>query len=827
MMNDDAHSTQREEIMSLPKRYDPGTAEPELQTLWQISGTYHFALTANKPIYSIDTPPATVSGQLHLGHAHSYSQTDFIARFWRMNGYNVFYPMGFDDNGLPTDRYVEKRLGITAKQVGRRAFIAKCLEVSEDTEKDFRALWQRLGLSVDWNYSYRSIDELSRRTSQQSFLDLYRKELTYRREAPTIWCPECQTALAQAELNDLERESEIVNLAFQLENGLTLPIATTRPELLPACVAVFVHPNDKRYQEHVGQRVKVPLLGFEVPILADIKADPEKGTGAVMCCTFGDVTDVEWWYKYNLPLKIIIGRNGKMTEAAGEFADLSVQEARRRIIDLLDAQGLLLGRQSVMQSVRVHERDDSPVEYIVTMQWFVRVLEFKQELLEAGEQVEWHPSNMKSRYREWVENLAWDWLISRQRYFGVPIPVWYCDSCGEILLPTEEQLPIDPTEQEPPLTCACGSTSFTPEEDVMDTWATSSMSPQIVGHWLTDKQLYERVFPMNLRPQAHEIIRTWAFYTIVKSHHHFGILPWKDIAISGWVVEGKGGGKISKSRGSSMSPMDMIAKYSADAVRYWAASTGMGKDTTINEEKIAMGHKLLTKMWNVTKFSQRFLESYQPPLELPDFTPTDRWLLSRTQRLVRRVTDLFRNYDYAAAKNETESFFWRELADNYLEMSKERLYDETNAMREGARYTLYHVLLTVMKLFAPIMPYITETLYQALFVPIEGAGSIHNSQWPIVDESLLDVTADAAGEALIEIATAVRRYKSESNISLGTELEQLQLATIDVALASILQEARADIISVTRARQLDVKENLDADLEEVKAEGNIKVGLIR
>jgi valyl-tRNA synthetase len=813
--------------VSLPKRYDPGKSEPELLALWQTSGTYHFSTEVNGPIYSIDTPPLTVSGRMHLGHSHSYSQTDFIARFWRMIGYNVFYPMGFDDNGLPTDRYVEKRLGITAKQVGRKAFIEKCMEVSEEAEEDYRAIWQRLGLSVDWRYSYRTIDDLSRRTSQLSFLDLYHKGLAYRREAPTIWCPECQTAVAQAELNDLERESEFVTLAFRLENGNTFPIATTRPELLPACVAVFVHPNDKRFQELVGKRLTVPLLGFEVPILADVKAEPEKGTGAVMCCTFGDVTDVEWWYKYNLPLRTIIGLDGKMTAAAGEFVGLNVEEARRRIIDLLDAQGLLLGRQSVMQSVRVHERDDTPVEYIVTLQWFVRVLDFKKELLEAGEQVAWHPAHMKSRYWEWVENLGWDWCISRQRYFGVPIPVWYCDACGKILLADEEQLPVDPTDQQPPEACDCGSTSFTPEEDVMDTWATSSMSPQIVGRWLTDKQLYGKIFPMNLRPQAHEIIRTWAFYTIVKSHHHFGVLPWKDIAISGWVVEGKGGGKISKSRGVSMSPMEMIAKYSADAVRYWAASTSLGKDTTVSEEKIAMGSKLVTKLWNVAKFSQRFLESYQPPATLPDFTPTDRWLLSRTQWLILRVTELFRSYDYAAARSETESFFWRELADNYLEMSKERLYDETHEMREGARYTLYYVLLTVMKLFAPILPYITETLYQALFVPIVGEGSIHTCRWPIANESLLSETADAAGEALIEIATAVRRYKSESNISLGTGLKRLQLATSDATIARMLQEARADILSVTRARQVEVKESLDADLIEMKTEGEIKVGLVR
>jgi len=813
--------------VSLPKRYDAHTAEPELQAFWQKSGIYHFSTEASGQVYSIDTPPLTVSGNAHLGHANSYSHPDFIARFWRMNGYNVFYPMGYDDNGLPTERLVEKRLGITAPQVGRRVFIQKCLEVSEEFEKDYRALWQRLGLSIDWRYSYRTIDDLSRRTAQFSFLDLYRKGLAYRREAPAIWCPVCRTSIAQAELNDLERESEFVTLAFRLENGETLPIATTRPELLPACVAVFVHPNDARYQELIGQHVTVPLFGFEVPVLADVKADPEKGTGAVMCCTFGDVTDVEWWYKYKLPLKIAIAPDGTMTSLAGEFAGLSVEEARRRIIEVLDAHGLLLGRQTIIQSVRVHERDDTPVEYIMTRQWFIRVLDFKQELLAAGERITWYPAHMAGRYREWVENLAWDWSISRQRYFGVPFPVWYCDACGKIILASEEQLPVDPIEQNPPETCDCGGTSFTPDEDVMDTWATSSMTPQIVGRWLTDKQLYERVFPMTLRPQAHEIIRTWAFYTIVKSYHHFGILPWKIIAISGWVMSA-GGAKISKSRGGGpMPPMEMIEKYSADAVRYWAASTSLGKDSVISEEKIALGGKLVTKLWNVAKFSQRFLENYQPPAELPGFTPTDRWMLSRAQRLIQRVTELFRSYDYAAAKSETESFFWRDLADNYLEMSKERLYDETHELREGARYTLYHVLLTTIKLFAPILPYITEQTYQSLFAPIEGEGSIHNARWPIADTSLLSDTADAAGEALIEVATAVRRYKSESNISLGAELKRLQLATTELSTADMLQAARADIMSVTRARQIEVTESLAADLETIKAGGAIRVALAR
>ncbi|HEV2457220.1 MAG TPA: valine--tRNA ligase, partial [Ktedonobacterales bacterium] len=507
--------------MSLPKHYDPQTIEPQMQALWRERGIYDFAADGERPVYAIDTPPPTVSGNLHLGHVYSYSHTDFLARFWRMNGYDVFYPMGFDDNGLPTEKLVEKWRGITAPQVGRAEFIRQCLEVSEQAEQDYRALWQRLGLSIDWRYTYRTIDEQARRTSQWSFIDLYRKGLAYRQDAPAIWCPECQTAIAQAELTDIERTSTFYTLAFTLADGSTLPIATTRPELLPACVAVFVHPDDTRYAGLIGQQVTTPL-GDKVPLLADAKADPAKGTGAVMCCTFGDTTDIEWWREYKLPLKIIIGRDGRLTEAAGPYAGLTPGEARRRIVADLEARGLVLGREQITQTVRAHERDDVPVEYIVTPQWFVRALDYKAELIAAGERIAWHPEHMGARYREWVENLKWDWGVSRQRYFGVPFPLWYCVACGEVLLADEDALPVDPTETAPGRACICGSTSFTPERDVMDTWATSSMSPQIVGRFLSEPALYARVFPFVLRPQAHEIIRTWAFYTILKSLHHFG-----------------------------------------------------------------------------------------------------------------------------------------------------------------------------------------------------------------------------------------------------------------------------------------------------------------
>ncbi len=837
--------------MSLPKRYQPQTTEPQLQALWQKAGIYHFAPEAAGPVYSIDTPPPTVSGQLHLGHAYSYSQTDFMARFWRMNGYNVFYPMGYDDNGLPTERLVERRLGIRAAKVGRQAFIEKCLEVSIEAERDYQALWQRLGLSIDWRYAYRTIDEHSRRTAQLSFIDLYRKGLAYRQKAPAIWCPECRTAIAEAELNDLERETVFYTLAFTLESGETLPIATTRPELLPACVAVFVHPNDERFRPLAGQHVTVPLLGQRVPVLEDAGADPKKGTGAVMCCTFGDAADVQWWHTHHLPLVEAIDRTGRMTQAAGDLAGLPTHEARQRIIQALDERGMLLDQRPTLHSVRVHERCDTPVEHIVTQQWFVRVLDFKHELLEAGDGIIWHPPHMQARYRDWIEGLKWDWCISRQRYFGVTFPVWTCRNCGEIILADEAQLPVDPFEHRPGTPCPkCGGISCTPEQDVMDTWATSSLSPQIVGKWLEDPKLYSRVFPFSLRPQAHEIIRTWAFYTLTQSQHHFGALPWKEVAISGWGLAPEGAGKISKSRGGGpIAPMAMIEKYSADAVRYWAASTSFGKDSVISEDKIQAGAKLVTKLWNVAQFSQRFLahgfptdvqpetamsrQEYLPIMNKPPaLSLADRWILSRTQRLVRRVTDLFRDYEYATAKSETEAFFWKDLADNYLEMAKLRLYEGTPKEAEGARWTLYHVLLTVLKLLAPILPYVTEEIYRHLFAPLEAGlvpapteASIHLTRWPMPDEVLEDEWIESVGEALIQAVTAVRRYKTEHNLALSAELAQLQLATPDAKLAETLHGGLADIKSITRAKQIGIGAQPDAGLQTIKTEGVITVAL--
>ena len=822
----------------LPKRYNPRTREPEWRDRWREQGTHRFQPDSSKRLFTIDTPPPTVSGNLHLGHVYSYSQTDFLARYRRMCGDNVYYPMGFDDNGLPTERLVERQLGIRAQEIGRERFIQICLEESDKAEEEYEALWRRLGLSIDWDYTYQSIGETARRISQWSFLDLLQKGLVYRKLAPTLWCPTCQTAIAQADVGELTRDSEYVTLAFRLPGGQTLPIATTRPELLPACVAIFVHPDDERFRHLIGQEAHLPYFDRPVPILADAAADPDKGTGAVMCCTFGDSADVTWWRTHGLPLIEAIGPDGHMTAAAAPLSGLKIAAARAEMKRLLRSEGLLSASNPTEQTVSIHDRCDTPIEYIQTAQWFVNVLAHKERLLAAADEIEWRPAHMKARYQQWVSNLSWDWCISRQRYFGVTFPIWYCDACGHVRVAEMAKLPLDPTVAEPAGPCRhCGGDTFTPETDVMDTWATSSMTPQIVaslrldGDWQSEEGL-----PCSLRPQAHEIIRTWTFYTIVKSLYHFDQLPWTTVALSGWGLAPEGEGKISKSRQSDVAgPMAMIEKYSADAVRYWAASTGLGKDSRISEEKIQAGAKLVTKLWNVARFSQRFIAASEgsPPTHRVGGDPSgpyrpdglslgDRWLLSRLHRLIKRTTELMDAFDYAAAKAEIESFFWHDLADNYLEMSKQRLYEQHDP---AAAWTLQQAILTQLKLFAPILPFVTEQIYQLLFAT-HAQDSIHVSAWPTWDAALIDDATEAAGSWLLEIASAVRRYKSEKNLSLGVEIGQLTITgAMTEAMTLVAEIGGSDLKSITRASVISFKDDLEDEQEIATWENGVRLGL--
>ena len=795
--------------MTLPKRYRPADAEIEIQRHWERCGVSDFDRHGDAPVFAIDTPPPTVSGNLHLGHCYSYSHTDFIARYRRMRGDNVYYPMGFDDNGLPTERLVERQTGIRATDVGREAFVEQCHEVASQAVRDYEALWRRLALSVDWRYTYRTIERRARETSQRLFLDLLRRDLAYRAEAPTIWCPECRTAIAQAELADLERDTWFHALRFELADGRPLEIATTRPELLPACVAVFVHPEDARYSDVVGGEAVVPLFGQRVPVLADEAADPEKGTGAVMCCTFGDATDVAWWRRHGLPRVQVIGEDGRLEgAAAGRYAGLPIDQARSSIAAALRDEGALTGSDSASQTVRVHERCDTPVEHLVTEQWFVRVIDHKQELLAAGADVQWHPPHMQRRYQEWVAGLAWDWCISRQRYFGVPFPVWTCPDCGAVVTALESGLPVDPETDPPPGPCPCGNIALRPETDVMDTWATSSLTPQIAGRWLDDEDLYDMVFPFSLRPQAHEIIRTWAFYTIARSLAHFDARPWDHAMISGWGIAPEGSGKISKSRGDGgpMSPYLAFERYSADAVRYWAASTTPGKDAVVSEEKIQAGAKLATKLWNVARLADRFIDGDTPRSGRPGgLTPADRWILSRLQGVIDSATVAFDAFDYAAALHATEAFFWHDLADNYLEMAKRRLYDESDPGHLGACYSLRAALLATLKLLAPTMPHVTDVIFTEMFAAAEGVETIHRAAWPTTVPELRDPGAETTGDTLVGIAALVRRYKSESEMSLGAELTALRIVTSRPETARALEEAASDLMSVTRARSVSVR----------------------
>ena len=766
------------ENQELPRHYNPHEAEEKWQKFWQENHIYKFDFNNldREKIFSIDTPPPTVSGKMHMGHAFSYSQADFIARYKRMRGYNVFYPFGFDDNGLATERYVEKKIGKKATEMKRSEFIKTCLKETEETEEELKKAWSSLGISPDWTINYRTIGDHARKISQLSFIELYKQGRVYQKEAPTLWCPECQTAIAQVELEDKEIESYFNDILFELEDGTKMKISTTRPELLPACVAVFVNPDDERYKHLVGKKIKVPLMNFYVPIIADRRADPEKGTGMVMCCTFGDQTDMEWWKAYNLPLKMIIGTNGVMNEKAGPYAGLKVKEARKKIIEDLKEAGLLVGQRKIKHMVNVHERCGTEIEFLVTKQWFIKYLDLKDEFLKIGNELNWYPEHMKSRLENWIKGLQWDWCISRQRFFGVPFPVWYCKKCGEPIIADESELPVDPTEQKPKIgKCPkCGSTEFIPEKDVLDTWATSSLTPQIVLKWKEDPEFFNKMFPMDLRPQGHDIISFWAFNTIVKSYFHNKSKPWKDIMISGWALDSHGK-KMSKSKGNVVDPKDMIKKYNADCLRWWAASSKLGEDLWFDEKEFINGQRFITKLWNASRFVVMNLKDYKPEELTADKIKNlaDKWILQRLNETVKSVTEALEQYKYIRLRLDAEKFFRQDFCDNYLELVKDRLYNSDKYSDEevaSAKSTLYHVLFSSVKLLAPIIPHVTEEIYQDYFKQFNEEKSVHLTKWP---EYSKDFEFGVDLNKALEVLAMIRKFKSDNKMPLKSEIKKL------------------------------------------------------
>ncbi|MBI2108107.1 valine--tRNA ligase [Candidatus Woesearchaeota archaeon] len=758
--------------MELPQKYDSKVSEPKWQKFWEEEGIYKFDPKSKAEIYSIDTPPPTVSGSMHLGHSFSYSQQDFIARFQRMLGKNVFYPFGTDDNGLATERLIEKMKNVKGQFMKRKEFVKLCLDTLKDIRPDFVQDWKSIGLSADFNIFYTTINEHCQRISQKSFLDLYKAGRIYRKRSPFMWCPECQTAIAQVELKDKEKDSQLVYMKFDTSIGEQVVIATTRPELLPACVAIHVHPDDKRHRKFIGAMAKIPFSDRQVKIMANKDVAMDFGSGVVYHCTFGDMDDVKWIEEFSIEPIEIMNKNGTLNEKAGRFKDLHVKKARAAVINALEEEGRIEKKDPIRHVANVHERCETEIEILMTDQWFIRYLDLKEEFIALGKKMKWHPEHMRVRYENWINGLKWDWCISRQRHFGIPIPVWYCNGCSQAVPAEEKELPVDPIEDKPHKVCKCGSKDFVGEKDVLDTWATSSLTPQIAISLFKDKTLQKKLFPMSLRPQAHDIITFWLFNTTVKSYFHEKSVPWHSIMISGWALDPHGK-KMSKSKGNVIHPQEMIKKYSADCLRFWAAGSRLGDDLPFMEKDLVTGQKFVTKLWNASRFALMHLEGYRfsKPKELHVI---DRWILSRLSRLVKGSTESFMDYEYSRTKLETEVFFWHTFCDNYLEIVKDRIYNKEkwdNAERESAQYTLYTLLLHILKLMAPIMPYVTEEIYQHYFRQHEKPKSIHLSGWPRLD--MIDGHAEKIGDFAVAVVEHARKAKSQKSLSLKAPLKSI------------------------------------------------------
>jgi len=790
----------------LENKYNYKTSEEKWQKFWQEQGVYKFDKEDRvKPIYSIDTPPPTVSGKIHIGHIFSYSQAEFVARYKRMRGYNVFYPFGFDDNGLPTELLVEKERGIKAYSVPREEFANLCMETVNKYVDEFKNLFIKIGNSADWSLRYHTVSPDVQKTSQMSFLDLYKKNKVYYAEAPALWCTKCRTAIAQSELESKEIETTFNHLKFYLEGSdeKYIEIATTRPEFLCACDCVFVNPNDERYADFVGKNVKVPLYDFVVPVMTDDKADMEKGTGAVMCCTFGDQTDTQWFKKYNLEYKVAIDDAGRMTERAGKYAGMKSKEARDAIITDLKECGLLIGQDPLVHQVSVHERCGTEMEINLKKQWFIKTLENKAEWRKKGDEITWYPAFMQARYNDWVENLMMDWCISRQKYFGVPFPVWYCKTCGEIITAGEKDLPVNPLTTSPKCACPkCGENNFAPETDILDTWATSSVTPQINCKWKVDDETYKRLMPMSLRPNAHDIIRTWDFYTIVKSFYHSEMKPWENVMISGFIMANPGQ-KISKSKNNSKNdPIQLIDMYSADVVRYWTATGSLGRDIIFSDEQFKNGQRLLNKLYNASKFVWQFVEDFTPyDVEI---LPMDRWLIAKYNNMFNNFIKYFEKYEVGLAMSELESFFWN-FCDNYVEIVKNRLYKPEiygERAKASAQLVCYYVLLNMLKMFSIYMPHVTEEIYQNTFRAKMKDISIHKmtieSMGSYPDKEMLPL-----GDEVVAIVSKIRQSKSEAKVSLKTEIDCVKLGVKNV---DFVKSCEADIKAVMSIKNLEIFE---------------------
>ncbi|MHA1357594.1 MAG: valine--tRNA ligase [Candidatus Helarchaeota archaeon] len=763
----------------LPKRYNFKEIEKKWIQYWKENNIYSFNTnTIDKEIYSIDTPPPFTSGTLHMGHILNHTWIDLAARFKRMSGYNVYFPQGYDCHGLPTELKVEKEFGISKDN--RKKFLEKCIEWTNEAILTMTRQFDNIGYSTDWNFTYKTMNQDYLHRVQKSLLYFFEKGWLFLADHPIHWCVKCRTALAKQEVGYIDKKGKLwyIKLPLTDDSGYAT-IATTRPELMPSCVAVLIHPDDQRYYQLSQKKVRLPIFDREVPIYQDSEVDMEFGTGIVYVCTFGDETDIAWQKSYALPVIISIDEKGRMTENAGKFQGMSIDQAREAIVKELDKMGLMEKVEDFDHRVVVHTERSScltPIEFLPIKQWFISIRPFKEEILKAAHTMNWYPPTMIKRLEDWIESLEWDWVISRQRVFGTPIPFYSCEACNHIIPAKEENLPTDPRHDPPPLEkCPkCGG-KIIGTTDVCDCWIDSSITPLAISKWSEDEIFFNKTYPSTLRPQGYEIIRTWAFYTIFRCLKLTGNPCFRDLMING-MVAGTDGRKMSKSYGNVVAPEEPLEKYGADALRQWAALGSLGDDYPFNYKEITYSLRFLTKLWNACRFSSAHLKEFNISQIVPSqivFSPVDEWILSKLNQVIETVTNSFKNYNFHTGLSEFRQFFWHDFCDNYLEAIKYKLYSEKpDAVQKLAgQYTIYSVIFNSLKLFAPVAPFITEEIFSSLFKKDSSLPSIHLSEWPTPIGGL-NSSAAQLGARIIKIISEFRRQKSELGIPLNSPISK-------------------------------------------------------